>query len=266
MANTTYIKIFVDYLDALELLDDAEKGRLFTALLEYARSGEVPQLIGNERFMFPVMKVQIDRDNETSKQNAANGTKGGRGNKSPDSETKPMKAAESEEKQTEVPEINQKAALDNQKAAVYSQKAAVFDVNDKECVHLHHFEEKEEKSAPLSSPLFFPPDPLLSPPYNPPAEKKKESHARGAFDVFWAAYPKKVGKIAARKAFEKVHVPVDELLAAVERQKNGRQWKRDNGQYIPNPTTWLNQGRWDDEVAEKKSGFVYDYGSLEDSL
>ena len=26
------------------------------------------------------------------------------------------------------------------------------------------------------------------------------------------------------------------------------QWQRDNGQYIPHPATWLNQGRWDDEL------------------
>lgn len=69
-----------------------------------------------------------------------------------------------------------------------------------------------------------------------------------AFDVFWKAYPKKVGKGAARKAFSKVKVPVESLVSAIERQKCSLQWSRDNGQYIPNPSTWLNQGRWDDEM------------------
>lgn len=63
MADMTYIKLFVDYLDAIEPLGDAERGRLFTSLLEYARSGEAPQLGGNERFLFPMMRAQIDRDN-----------------------------------------------------------------------------------------------------------------------------------------------------------------------------------------------------------
>ena len=63
MADVTYIKLFVDYLDAIEPLGDAERGRLFTSLLEYARSGEAPQLNGNERFLFPMMRAQIDRDN-----------------------------------------------------------------------------------------------------------------------------------------------------------------------------------------------------------
>lgn len=63
MADMTYIKLFIDYLDAIEPLGDAERGRLFTSLLEYARTGEAPQLGGNERFLFPMMRAQIDRDN-----------------------------------------------------------------------------------------------------------------------------------------------------------------------------------------------------------
>lgn len=60
--NVTYIKIFVDWLDAIEPLGDAERGRLFTSLLEYARTGAVPQLNGNERFIFPMMRAQVARD------------------------------------------------------------------------------------------------------------------------------------------------------------------------------------------------------------
>lgn len=78
-------------------------------------------------------------------------------------------------------------------------------------------------------------------PQKPPKE--------AAFDLFWHAYPRKVGKDAARKAFSRVKVPVETLLTAIERQKCGRQWQENDGQYIPNPATWLNQGRWEDEVA-----------------
>ena len=70
--------------------------------------------------------------------------------------------------------------------------------------------------------------------------------------MFWQAYPKKVGKQAAQKSFAKAIKQTDlqTLLAAIERQKRGSQWSRDNGQYIPNPATWLNQGRWEDEEME----------------
>ena len=70
------------YLTAIEPLNDAERGRLFTALLIYSSTGEVPDLRGNERFVFPQMKWQIDRDkggyNDFCARQAENGKKGGR--------------------------------------------------------------------------------------------------------------------------------------------------------------------------------------------
>ena len=92
MAEVTYIKLFIDYLDAIEPLGDAERGRLFTSLLEYARSGASPQLNGNERFLFPMMRAQIDRDTtaleEMSVVRSEAGKKGGR----PKKQTKAKKA------------------------------------------------------------------------------------------------------------------------------------------------------------------------------
>ena len=66
MEKVTFIRVFTDYLEAMEPLGDAEKGRLFTSLLTYARTGAVPQLSGNERFIFPMMRAQIDRDNSVA--------------------------------------------------------------------------------------------------------------------------------------------------------------------------------------------------------
>lgn len=70
------------------------------------------------------------------------------------------------------------------------------------------------------------------------------------FEEFWKIYPKKTGKQAALKSWSKLK-PDKELtqriIKAVEYQKTWEQWNRDGGQYIPNPSTWLNQGRWDDE-------------------
>jgi hypothetical protein len=71
----------------------------------------------------------------------------------------------------------------------------------------------------------------------------------GGFDAFWAAYPRKVGKEAARRAFAKARTDLDTLLAAIERQRGSAQWQKDGGQYIPNPATWLQQGRWEDELS-----------------
>jgi hypothetical protein len=71
------------------------------------------------------------------------------------------------------------------------------------------------------------------------------------FDAFWSAYPKKVGKGAAEKAWIKVGAASlnGQILQAVENQKRCDQWQKDGGQFIPNPATWLNQRRWEDEIA-----------------
>ena len=58
----TYLKIFYDSIDALEQLGDAERGRLILAMMKYGSTGEVMQLNGNERVLFPIFKAQIDRD------------------------------------------------------------------------------------------------------------------------------------------------------------------------------------------------------------
>jgi len=72
------------------------------------------------------------------------------------------------------------------------------------------------------------------------------------FDRFWAAYPRKVAKAQAAKAWAKLK-PDDELvvtiIGAVERQAQSDQWQRDGGKFIPYPATWLNGRRWEDEAS-----------------
>lgn len=101
-----YVKAYYDWIEQTAALSDAERGRLFIGILEYARSGLLPDGSGRESLLFPVFKSIIDRDAETSANNAENGAKGGRGNKakkaneSEKSETKRIEANESEEKPT----------------------------------------------------------------------------------------------------------------------------------------------------------------------
>ena len=85
-------------------------------------------------------------------------------------------------------------------------------------------------------------------PYTPQGADADSS----AFHKFWAAYPKKVGKADARKKFSAL-VPDDATLSAILSSlaylKTTPQWTKDGGQYIPNPATWLNQRRWQDEAS-----------------
>ena len=88
-------------------------------------------------------------------------------------------------------------------------------------------------------------------------DNKKTEKKSGAgdnairFTDFWEAYPKKVGKQEAEKAFRKAFPVGDEhnvTIPAIERHKRSAQWTKDGGQFIPNPATWLNQKRWEDEL------------------
>ncbi len=56
--------VYHDLLAWLEPYGDAERGRLLTAMLRYSMAGEEPKLSGNERFLWPALKVKIDRDIE----------------------------------------------------------------------------------------------------------------------------------------------------------------------------------------------------------
>ena len=57
-----YLKVFLDFEDAIEPINDAEAGRLFRAMLRYARNGETPKFSGNERYVWPTAKLNIDRE------------------------------------------------------------------------------------------------------------------------------------------------------------------------------------------------------------
>jgi len=79
-------------------------------------------------------------------------------------------------------------------------------------------------------------------------KKKTPAVSPPGFDEFWAAYPRKVAKIEARRAWakSKERPALEVILVALEAQKASDAWTKDGGQYIPHPATWLNQGRWDD--------------------
>lgn len=67
------------------------------------------------------------------------------------------------------------------------------------------------------------------------------------FSQFWNRYPKKVGKDKALIAWKKKKPNVGEVLNALSWQVQCDQWQKDSGQFIPNPATYLNEGRWQDE-------------------
>ncbi len=74
------------------------------------------------------------------------------------------------------------------------------------------------------------------------------------FNTFWKYYPNKKGKDKCARWFasHKVNNELIKLmLNALEHQKKSEQWKEQDGRFIPYPYTWLNQGRWKDEIKEE---------------
>lgn len=211
-----YTPIPFEFLEELDGLSDEEYGRLIRAMQVYSISGEEPELQGVERLFWKRCRNTIDRYNESYEKrntsNAENGRKGGR----------PRKQAVFGETQ-ENPN-NPMGFSETQ------NNPSVFEETQKS--------QTESKAKSKTNSIT-------------PIAPKGAKRADAEFEIFWNAYPTKVGKQPARKAFDKVKVPVETLVAAIERQKCSSQWSKDGGQYIPNPATWLNQGRWEDELPEK---------------
>lgn len=109
-------------------------------------------------------------------------------------------------------------------------------------------ESKERKNGSLRSPSFVWPN--------------------NAWDKFWLVFPNKVGKQAAWTKFERLRkkgdIDFEFLMAALTRYVD----KTDDRPWC-NPTTWLNQGRWDDEPGDDqkgKAGVAAGAGALRDGM
>lgn len=96
----------------------------------------------------------------------------------------------------------------------------------------------------------------------PPEEKPRPTPKpkySPSFEAWWKAYPKKVGKDAAYRSWKKIgkrgDVSAADLIKAVEAQVAAEHFRgRDGQDFVPNPATWLNQGRWADEIASAYGG------------
>jgi uncharacterized protein YdaU (DUF1376 family) len=72
------------------------------------------------------------------------------------------------------------------------------------------------------------------------------------FDLFWKMYPAKKGKPPAQRAWAKAAKSpeiIQQIMQGLANHLTCRQWTKDGGEFIPNPASWLNQERWNDEVS-----------------
>lgn len=100
-------------------------------------------------------------------------------------------------------------------------------------------------------------------PHNQVNITSKDNHSydqilkEGGFDLFWENYPRKIGKGAAKASFVKAVKKTGDGYLIIEKAvayANHCIKTLKDPKFIPYPATWLNQGRWEDEL-EERSGF-----------
>ena len=86
------------------------------------------------------------------------------------------------------------------------------------------------------------------------------------FDEFWSAYPKKTGRkpSLAKWVARDLDSIAAKIISNVQARVASGEWS--NIQYVPNPLTYINQDRWDDEVTMNKYNADGMAMTMEDAL
>ncbi len=124
---------------------------------------------------------------------------------------------------------------------------------------VHIAEAEAEASIPPIAPQGgqdAPEPPAATPKPDPePTPKPKRQRTKvplipaDGFDTFWLAYPAKLAKTAAIRAWNAITPDAalaDRIVADVQARRNSHDWTKDMGRFIPHPSTYLNQRRWED--------------------
>lgn len=86
-----------------------------------------------------------------------------------------------------------------------------------------------------------------------PAKAKKHTGVDADFEEFYAAYPRHVGKEAARRAFVKAvknKAPAADIIEGARRYAAATAAAGTETRFIAHPATWLNAGRWSDDMED----------------
>ena len=97
-----YVPVFWDWIEVTGELNDQEKGRLIDAMVMYSRGGDWQDRIkGNERYLFPAFRQQIERARTMSEKRSDAGATGGKQAQANASKRKQTQANASKAKQTQ---------------------------------------------------------------------------------------------------------------------------------------------------------------------
>lgn len=262
-----------EYFEVLEQLDDKDFRLVLDAMKLYVETGEIANLPNHLKFGFIFIKNRLESEKEKWNQvknlRAEAGKKGGRP-KSEEAAEVDFVEIKGEEGQKEEKQTKAKKANESKKSNCFSEKQTkakkpVFvsvSVSDNDIYpppippqgdsdaggdirsSITDYEPDETDSD------FDKPEYVAAPSLPPkPKQQPKQRSSDEMFSVFWDAYPKKISKKDALKAFRALKVTdalFVRILDGLEKHKASYQWLKNGGEYIPHPATFLRQERWKD--------------------
>jgi hypothetical protein len=200
------------FWDAIQTRPDNERLALYDAILLYAFEGKQSELQGVEYSIFTLIKPQIDANHRKWE----NGFKGGR----PNSNKVGLKdvGGGSDEITTGFKNEN----LMRNEEGERSKEEGLMDNEEREIKNDECYNENDNLNHQWKKP-------------------SKE------FEQFWDLYPKKVGKKEAEEIFEQL-TPEDQSAAI---NNISRLYSQTPKQFVPNPSRYLSESRWEDEKVEQ---------------
>ena len=251
--ETKALMIFLNNREVLDVLSDEQRGRVVSALLDYLELGKKPSFTGEMNVSFIVLRKDVDQSVERWEAECRRRSEAGK-------KSAAVRAAKKFQEEVSCKDDFEEAQDDRSASSEAEDPSAILEDGNESERRSAEFNSVQQRSTEGTYTNTNPypnsnSNPYTNPYPNPHPNTKKKRSARGQsvsgdFERFWQAYPRKVAKQAARRAFARVDVPLERLLQALEQQKTETQWQRENGRYIPHPVTWLNQGRWEDEPTD----------------
>jgi len=227
------------FWDAIQTRPDNERLALYDAILLYAFDGKQGELQGVESSIFTLIKPQIDANHRKWE----NGFKGGR----PNSNKVGLKDVGRFSDEITTGFINENL-MSNEEGEMKKEKRKMRNEEGERSNEegLMANEEREMKNEEC-----YNENENLNHQWKKPSKE---------FEQFWDLYPKKVGKKEAEEIFQSLNP--EEQCAAVN--NISRLYSKTPQQFVPNPSNYLRDARWEDEAIEQTPKPYNDYERDED--
>lgn len=235
------------YYLAIKELPDAQRLEVYDAMCKYALDGVMPEdLSGIAKAILCLIQPTIDASQKRWERTVEIRREAGRKSGEARRNRAEQNGTNDEQKQV----LFEQNGTNNERTANEQGTKANIDKDKEKDKEMDKDKDKEEEKETL-------------PPKSPQGDGEKEpSLQERRFEEFWSVYPKKRSRDSAWRAWKKIS-PNEELCAMIVESVSDHiardpDWKKDNGQFIPYPATYLNGGGWQDEYSTKPPEPEYD--------